>query len=152
MTPQVFLRKLLLNPSNHVLVQLIRYGMVVAIAFPIDIGLLYVFTAHLHFFYILSATLAFTISMAVNYMLSVRWVFTARTAHGRWIEAGTFFAIGFVGLAITDFFMWIFTSVIGLHFMLSKLIVVMIVFFWSFGARRFMFHSPRFKKMLDSII
>jgi putative flippase GtrA len=113
--------------------------MVVAIAFPIDIGLLYVFTDHLHMHYIISATLAFIISMVVNFFLSILWVFTNRTKRALWKELVIFSAIGFIGLGLTDLIIWLATSVFDVHYMISKLIAVSIVFFWSFGARRLTF-------------
>lgn len=140
-------RRLFLLPTSHKYIQLIRYGMVVAIAFPIDFGLLYVFTDFYHMHYLLSATLAFTISMVANFALSIAWVFSERMKRALWKEALAFGIIGFVGLGLTDLIIWLCTSVAGLYYMGSKLIAVSIVFFWSFGARRFMFQRS-FRSML----
>lgn len=135
------LKKILIHPSSHILVQLFRYGIVVAIAFPIDFGLLYVFTEHFHMHYLLSAVSAFTISMLVNFAISIKWVFKARTKRALWKEITAFAIIGFVGLGLTAFFVWLLTSVFGLYYMVSKLVAVCFVFFWSFGARRLMFEK-----------
>ena len=43
-----------------------------------------------------------------------------------------------VGLGLTELFMWLFTDIIGLHYMLSKAITLWIVFSWNFSARRFL--------------
>lgn len=146
-SPADFLHKLLKQRSSHPLVQLFRYGLVVAIAFPIDFGLLYIFTSKWHMYYVLSATLSFTISMIANFILSVMWVFTRNTGRTMAMEAMIFGVIGFVGLGITDLIIWIFTSSFGLNYLVSKLIAVMVVFFWSFGARRVMFQK-QFKELL----
>ena len=143
----VFFKKLLKYPTNHPIVQLFRYGMVVVIAFPIDFGLLYIFTDKFHMFYVLSAILSFTISMAVNFALSVWWVFTKRTARALWHEAALFGMIGFIGLGLTAFLVWFLTAGVGLHYLVSKLVAVTVVFFWSFGARRFIFQK-QFKELL----
>ncbi len=142
-----FLHKLLKQQSTHPLVQLFRYGLVVAIAFPIDFGLLYIFTSKWHMYYVLSATLSFSISMVANFILSVMWVFTRKTGRTMAMEATIFGIIGFVGLGITDLIIWIFTSGFKLNYLVSKLIAVMFVFFWSFGARRVMFQK-QFKEIL----
>ena len=133
------LHTLLVRPSSHFLVQFVRYGLVVCVAFPIDFGLLFVFTSKFHLYYILSATLSFTISMVVNFVLSIAWVFTERTKKALWKELGIFCAIGFVGLALTDGIIWLCTEQFQFHYLMSKLVAVCIVFFWSFLARRFMF-------------
>lgn len=134
-------RKVIAQPTDRPLLQLIRYGFVVAVAFPIDFGLLYVFTAQLHMYYLLSATLSFTISMVVNFILSVLWVFNRRTGRTLTMEAVIFSIIGFIGLGLTDLIVWLGTSVFGMYYMISKLVAVMVVFFWSFGARRVMFNK-----------
>lgn len=133
------LRKIFIHPSNHFMVQLIRYGMVVVVAFPIDFGLLYFFTEKLHIYYLVSVILAFTISMLANFMMSISWVFKDRAKRAIWKEVLAFFVIGFVGLALTALIVWLFTSVFGVYYLISKLIAVCFVFFWSFGARRVMF-------------
>ncbi|HEX8762457.1 MAG TPA: GtrA family protein [Candidatus Saccharimonadales bacterium] len=147
---RTFWYKLLVAPTSHGGVQFIRYGLVAGIAFIVDFGLLYVFTSHLHWFYLLSATSSFAISVVVNYLLSTAWVFAKRNKRQRTLEITIFIAICTVALGLNDMFMWLFTSVIGMHYLYSKLITVAIVFFWSFGARRIFFHSDFFTKRFFS--
>jgi putative flippase GtrA len=134
-------------------VQLFRYAIVVGIAFPIDFGLLYFFTEHLHMHYLASTILAFTISMLVNFIISILWVFKARADRPLWKEITAFFIIGFVGLGLTAAIVWLCTSVFGIYYLVSKLIAVSIVFFWSFGARRLMFmkHSKEYLSLFGKI-
>lgn len=139
------IRTLLAQPTRHLGVQLIRYGMVVAVAFPIDFGLLYVFTAKLHLYYVLSATLAFTISMVANYLMSITWVFQSRGSEARTREITMFAVVGFVGLGLTDVLIWLLTSQFKIYYLISKLIAITVVFFWSFGARRYLFQGNLLK-------
>jgi len=132
-------KKVLIHPTSHVLVQLFRYGIVVAVAFPVDFGLLYVFTEYFHMHYLLSTILSFSISMLVNFLISILWVFRARTDRPLWKEIVAFFIIGFVGLGLTAVIVWFCTSILGIYYLVSKLVAVCFVFFWSFGARRLMF-------------
>lgn len=129
-------------------VQFIRYGLVAGIAFVFDFGLLYVFASLLHWHYLLSATLAFAISVAVNYALSTLWVFTNRIERQRTHELALFLAICAVALGLNDLFMWVFTSIFDIFYLYSKLLTVSIVFFWSFGARRFVFNR-RLRDLLN---
>lgn len=142
-------RALFIEPANHGMVQFVRYGFVAVAAFAFDFGLLFVFTDFLHIFYVLSATMSFAISVVVNYFLSVAWAFGDRVERQRTTEIVLFIAICLVALALNDVFIWLFTSVFGLYYLFSKLITVAIVFFWSFGARRLVFHSALFKNMLN---
>ena len=140
-----FFARLFTQPTSHSGVQFIRYGMVAVVAFVVDFGLLYVFTSKFHIHYLISTTSAFAISVVVNYILSTWWVFAKRTKRQRSIELALFIGICVVALGLNDLFMWIFTSLVGIHYLISKLITVALVFFWSFGARRFLFH-PEGKK------
>jgi putative flippase GtrA len=144
------LKKVLVEPSNHSMVQLIRYGLVATVSFAVDFILLYLFTSKLHIFYMLSATLSFSLSVFVNYALSMSWAFGARVDRRRHVEIILFVLICATALILNDLFLWMFTSAFGVFYLYSKLITVAIVFFWSFGARRLVFHSERFKKLLKS--
>ena len=133
------LKTLFIAPTDRASHQFIRYGFVAAVAFVFDFGLLFVFTHFAGLFYLLSATLSFTISAVVNYYLSTIWVFSNRVQRQRSHELAIFMAICLVALALNDIFMWVFTSVLGIFYLVSKILTVCIVFFWSFGARRFFF-------------
>lgn len=148
-----FLKKLLWRPTNHPIVQLLRYGLVVCIAFPIDFGLLYIFTEYVHLHYLLSTILAFSISMLVNFLISVLWVFRNRAERPLWKEITAFFIIGFVGLGLTAIIVWFCTDVLRIYYMISKLIAVSFVFFWSFSARRLLFarHTQDYLNVLRGV-
>ncbi len=135
-------RTLFLAKSNHVAVQFVRYGFVALAAFVVDFGLLYIFTHDLHLYYLVSATLSFLISLVLNYVLSVLWVFS-QSSYKRRTEAIMFTVIGLVGLALNVGIIWACTSWLGLFYLTSKLIAVAIVFFWSFAARRYLFHAKQ---------
>ncbi len=132
---------LFVHETNRGSIQFLRYGFVAGVAFVADFGLLYVFTSLLHFPYLVSTTLSFTLSAVVNYILSVAWVFTQRNKRQRSAEVTIFITICFIALLLNDFFMWLFTSKIGLFYLVSKLITVSIVFFWSYAARRMLFNA-----------
>lgn len=135
------LKKLLVDKTDHGFIQLIRYGLVVAIAAPIDVGGYILLKSRLHLHYVLAATISFTVSLIVNYLLSVAWVFTAKAGWQKHVDAAVFAIIGLVGLILTDIIIWIFTDFVGLNYIVSKLIALMLVFFWSFGARRLLFQG-----------
>lgn len=142
-------RRLFVNQTSHGLVQLIRYGMVVGIAAPIDLGGYILLTSKPHLHYVLAATISFTTSLVVNYLLSIAWVFTSRTERQRHVEMAIFALIGIVGLGLTDIIIYVSTDIAGVNYIVSKLIAFSIVFFWSFGARRVLFNR-RLRTLLPS--
>jgi putative flippase GtrA len=122
-------------------VQLIRYGLVVGIAAPIDLGGYILLKEVFHLHYVLAATISFAVSLVANYLLSVAWVWTNHTGRQRHVDATIFAIIGLVGLGLTDLIVFTFTDLAHLNYIISKLIAFTIVFFWSFGARRYLFHK-----------
>jgi putative flippase GtrA len=144
--------KLFVDPTSHGLIQFIRYGFTAVVAFFVDFGLLYVFTTHLHMFYLLSTTASFAISVVVNYAMSTKWVFANRNKQQRMVEIIMFVGICTIALVLNDLFMWVFTSQLDIYYLVSKLITVAIVFFWSFGARRVLFHSEAANRWLNSLV
>ena len=129
---------LLKNKTNNTLIQLFRYTFVGGFAFVVDFGTLYVLTEFFEIYYLVSAAIAFTIGLLINYTLSVIWVFDTRTVKNKWLEFAIFTAIGMVGLGLNEFFMWFFTEVAGLYYMLSKLISTGFVYLWNFIVRKIM--------------
>jgi putative flippase GtrA len=135
------IREILLHKTDRSLFQLIRYGFVVVIAAPIDLGGYIILKSDFHIFYVVAATLSFTISLFVNYLISIRWVWTNHNGRQRHIDAIIFAIIGLIGLGLTDLVIWTFTGLGHLNYILSKLIAFVVVFFWSFGARHYLFKN-----------
>jgi putative flippase GtrA len=143
-------KKLLVYRTDHAFIQMIRYGLVVAIAAPIDLGGYVLLSSVFNLPYVLAATISFTLSLVVNYILSVNWVWTNHSGRQKRIDATIFALIGVVGLGLTDLLIWIFTDLIGLNYIISKLVTFVFVFFWSFGARRYLFKTD-VKNMLPKL-
>ncbi|HBG40839.1 MAG TPA: GtrA family protein [Porphyromonadaceae bacterium] len=130
------LHKLLHEPSDNVFIQLFRYGFVGGTAFVVDFSVLYVLTRFAGLYYLLSAGIAFIIGLAVNYLLSISWVFNRRKVNNRFSELFIFTVIGIVGLLLTSLLMWLFTEQAGLFYLISKIITTAIVLIWNFTARK----------------
>ena len=123
--------------SQSTIYQLIRYTFVGGIAFVADYGLLYFFTEYVGFPYLFSAAISFVVGLAVNYTLCNVIVFTTHKLQNKLLEFAIFAVIGIIGLGINEFVLLACTEWAGLHYMLSKLVSTIIVFFWNFFARKF---------------
>ena len=58
---------------KNLIAQFMKFGVVGVIAFFIDYGLLAFCTEILHFNYLVSATIGFTVSVVFNYLASMRY-------------------------------------------------------------------------------
>ena len=128
--------KLFKDKTGNTLIQLFRYGFVGGIAFLVDYGILYALTEFFGLHYLLSATIAFIFGLVTNYLLSVVWVFNSHKAESRWTEFTVFALIGIIGLGLNALIMYLCTDVLAIHYLISKLISTVIVFFWNFFARK----------------
>ena len=132
------LNKLLIEKTNDVKIQFLRYIFVGGIAAVVNIGSLYVFTEVAHLYYLLSNVLGFILGLVTNYILSKILVFAKEEKFNKVIEFTIYAIIGVVGLGLDTLFLWLFTSM-GLYYMLSKIISTALVFIWNFGARKVLY-------------
>ena len=128
--------KLFKEETENTLIQLFRYGFVGGAAFLVDYSVLVLLTEVFGMHYLLSATISFILGLITNYLLSVVWVFNNRTLGNRWAEFTVFAIIGVIGLGLNALIMYVCTDKMGIHYMISKIISTVIVFFWNFFARK----------------
>ena len=129
-------RDIFLVKNSNILIQFFRYVIVGGVAFLADFTTLYILTENFHVYYLVSAACAFIFGLFINYFLSILWVFDKRSLENRMAEFFIFAVIGLVGLGLNEGFMWLFTGLIGLYFMYSKLISTFFVLLWNFSARK----------------
>jgi len=126
-----FLRK-----NDRTLIQLFRYAVVGGCAYAIDFGALFYLTDYLHIHYLISAAAAFSLGLMTNYILSIYWVFSKRSVSNKQTEFLLFALIGLIGLGFNEAAMWLFTGLASFHYLVSKLISTVFIFFWNFFARK----------------
>lgn len=123
--------------ANATLMQLCRYTLVGAIAFLFDYGALFLFTHYLGVHYLISAGIGFLIGLCVNYVLSIRWVFSRRSVGSKNLEILIFTLIGVAGLGLNELFIWFFTETVHFHYLVSKMVSTVVVYLWNFFARKY---------------
>ena len=120
---------------GRLLLDLVGYGLVSVVALACDYGLLLALVrAGVH--YLVASTISFSIGMALAYALSVKFVFAARRGLSREMEAAGFFAVGLVGLLMTQGLLYVFVTQAGLAVAVAKVPTTGIVFLFNFLCRR----------------
>ncbi len=122
--------------NNETLVQFFRYVLAAIVASSMDFFCLYILTEYFHIYYLASAVPAFLVGLVISYILNITWVFETRKFNDWWFEFGIFTSIGVVGLFLNEILIWIFTEHAHFHYLVSKGLSVIIVFFWNFTARK----------------
>ena len=138
------INKLFKDPTDDIFLQLFRYIFVGGTAFVVDFFFLYFFSDICGIYYLVSAVLSFIISVLVNYIMSTKWVFNQDNIENKVLEFNLFILISTIGLGFTEILLYFFTDIVGLYYLISKIISAIIVLFWNFLARRVMFYGRDF--------
>lgn len=134
--PDRRLAGLVSGTTDDLRVQLLRYVVVGGGAFVVDFGTLAFLHRLLGVHYLAAAASGFLLGLAVNYAISVRWVFSTRRVADRRVELGVYALVGVVGLVINHFVIWGLSAGLGLDPLLSKLFSAALVLLWNFTARK----------------
>lgn len=116
--------------------QIVRFGIVGAIAFAIDFGVLVLLTEVFGLDPVASATVSFSVSVVFNYLASMRFVFSRRAGLSRRREFAVFVALSVLGLLINDALMWAGTAALALDYRLVKIVATAAVMVWNFATRK----------------
>ena len=138
------INKLFKERTDNIYLQFFRYIFVGGTAFVVDFFFLYFFSDICGIYYLISAVLSFIISVLVNYIMSTKWVFNQENIENKVLEFNLFILISTIGLGFTEILLYFFTDIVGLYYLISKIISAIIVLFWNFIARRVMFYGKNF--------
>ncbi len=121
---------------KNLIAQFMKFGVVGAIAFVIDYGLLALLTEAFGVNYLVSATISFTVSVVFNYVASMRYVFTHKEDMSRRREFIIFVVLSVIGLVINNLCMWAGVELLGIHYLITKIGATAIVMVWNFVTRK----------------
>ena len=123
--------------------EFLRYAMVGGVAFLADFGTLVcvqeLFLSRLACGVYIATVCGFIVGLAVNYVLSLAFVFTRADDRGKGRTVGAFLIfgiIGLLGLALTELGMWIGVELLAWNYMFVKIFVTGVVLFWNYLGRR----------------
>lgn len=128
---------------KQLIAQFMKFGVVGAVAFVIDYGLLALLTEVFGVNYLASATVSFTASVVFNYVASMRYVFTHKEGMSRRREFVIFVVLSVVGLGINNVCMWAGVELFGIHYLLTKIVATAIVMVWNFVTRKIFLDGGR---------
>ena len=116
--------------------QIIKFGFVGFLCFFIDYGVMVLLTDRFGMDYRVSCGISFTVSVIVNYILSVTFVFETDKKKNRSAEFVIFVVLSLIGLAINEACMWLSVEFLGIHYKLSKIGATGVVMVYNFISRK----------------
>ncbi len=121
---------------KELIAQFMKFGVVGVIAFIIDFGVMVFLTEVFAVPYLISTTIAFTVSVIFNYVASMRYVFVRKDDMSRRREFIIFVLLSVIGLVLNDVFMWLLVDFFFIDYRISKIITTVLVAIWNFVSRK----------------
>lgn len=121
---------------KKLIAQFMKFGVVGVIAFIIDFGVMVFLTEVFAIPYLISTTIAFTVSVIFNYVASMRYVFVRKDDMSRRREFIIFVLLSVIGLVLNDVFMWLLVDFFFIDYRISKIITTVLVAIWNFVSRK----------------
>lgn len=131
------IKALFMAKTHNTFIQFFRYIFVGILTNAIDWVALWFLYQKLNVYEYLSVALAFLLGLAANYILSTKMVFVGIAKNKKHTEKiPVYFFVAVLGLVLTEVFMLLFDGLLGIHYMVSKILTTVIVFIWNFGSKK----------------
>lgn len=124
-----------------VAMQFANYFWVAMIGLVVDFGTLVYLHDVMHVYYLWAAVGGFVTGLAVNYVLSSKYVFKNSKLDSRMVEFLLFSAVGLVGLGLLSASMWALVTLLGVQYLIAKCLATVVVYIWNFVGRKAMYRN-----------
>ena len=126
-------------PSTERFWEVFRFLLVGGGCFLLEYGLLFALTEYGGLNPLVSAPIAFTVSLVVNYILCVYVVFHTEQQSKK--QMALFALTSIIGLGINQVVMWFFIDIIGIWYMFAKVVASAVVMVWNYFTKRYVLHG-----------
>ncbi len=116
--------------------QIMKFGVVGVLCFLIDYGLMILLTERFGVSYLISSGISFSVSVIVNYILSLTFVFDTGKDKNKIAEFVIFVVLSVIGLGINQVLMWVCVEKLHIYYMISKIGVTGVVMVYNFITRK----------------
>ena len=122
------------------ILQIIKFGIVGVVATFVDVGVLVVLKELLHIDVLVSSAISFCVSVAVNYILSMTFVFKSKNQN-KLREIVIFVLLSVGGLCLNQLILWIGVTYTPVYYLIVKLFALVIVPVYNFITRKIFLES-----------
>lgn len=119
-----------------IIIQLIKFSEVGVICFVVDFVILHILMEYCNISVLISAAIGFTVSVIINYYLSVKYVFSVDRNKRKLRNFILFIILSVVGLIITELIMKVGVGVLLYNYMAVKIISTAVVMIFNFVTRK----------------
>ena len=131
-----------MNKLISLFVQLFKFSIVGVVCFLVDFAVLYVLKEFAHLYVLLAAAISFTVSVILNYILSIYFVFDVDKKKNPKRNFILFVIFSIIGLILTEILMKIGIDFFNINYMLVKVLATVIVMVYNFVTRKLFIERP----------
>ncbi len=125
------------NLPTHNYAQLLRFIIVGGFTATLDFLILFLLVHYNVLGYFYAAAIGFLIGSSINYLISIKWIFYSGKFKSRAGEFVLFISLTSIGLFINQFVMYLAVSILGIFYLLAKIIALFIVTTYNFIFKKF---------------
>jgi dolichol-phosphate mannosyltransferase len=122
--------------KKNLFVEFFKFAFVGAIGTIVNLLVLYLLTEFVHVYYILSAIFAFVVAATHNFILNKLWTFKERLEDNFSKKYVQFFSVCLISLIVNLFFLYIFTEIFGIYYLISQVLAIGIALFINFTGNK----------------
>jgi putative flippase GtrA len=115
--------------------EFIRFSIAGGVSFIVDYSILVLLTDGFKIFYLTSSSISFSLSVIINYIICVKWVFK-ETKEQSIKMVLSFFIISLIGLSLNQFLMWFSVEIILVSYKIAKVIATGLSMIWNYFMKR----------------
>ena len=125
-----------LHYKKDVIREFFKFGAVGSFGALINIAILYLLTEKAGIYYIVSAIFAFAVAMSSNFILNKTWTFKEKIRAQIGKKYLQFGLISISALLVNLFFLYIFTEILGIYYIISQILAISIAMIINFSGNK----------------
>ncbi|MDW4573364.1 GtrA family protein [Microbacterium sp. M3] len=127
---------------RRLLWQFARFLVVGLVSFAFDYGLFFVLYHYFGVQYVVASTISFSLSLVLNYILTLRFVFDARRDRNIVKEFAIYIGLNIVALGLNQLILFLTVDSLGVSPLVGKLIATAVVLVYNFISRKLLIERP----------
>lgn len=122
--------------NRELALQFVRFASVGIISLAVDYGFMIILNEATDMGYFRACAFSYTLSILVNYVLSMRYVFRGREDMSKSKEVTIFLVLSLIGLGLNQMAMWLLVDVLGIFYAMAKILAALMVTSYNFISKK----------------